>query len=190
MKKFILILLFATLPTVIYAQKKKPVAKSSASTSSTLAKADNITAELVKGNFYISIAGTPKDTMQLRKVADKVTVSDCKLTAFKASGTSLYLVSWSEKSMVKTDLKTEEITEIHATIFDASTKNKALQNIQKTTKITEKVFLDKLKTASETQEKMRREGFEFNLNPDGSVTLKNKGRDTKMVYNATEKKYK
>jgi len=36
--------------------------------------------------------------------------------------------------------------------------------------------LDNNKTASETQEKMRREGFEFTLNPDGSITQKIKRR--------------
>lgn len=190
MKKIFLLVLMLAVSSVSFAQKKKPTAKpAAAKSSSTLTKVDNISAELVKGDFYIAIGGT-KDTIQLKKISDKAIVSDCKITSFKAGTNPLYLVSWIEKSVNKTDLKTEEITETYATIFDATSKTKALHNVQKNTKITEKVFLDKLKTASETQEKMRREGFEFSLNPDGSILLKNKGRETKMVYNATEKKYK
>ena len=35
---------------------------------------------------------------------------------------------------------------------------------------------------TETQEKIRREGFEFTLNSDGSVTQKNKTQQTTYVY--------
>ena len=42
------------------------------------------------------------------------------------------------------------------------------------------VFLDKLKNASETQERMRREGFEFFLNADGTITQKNKTQENKF----------
>ena len=90
----------------------------------------------------------------------------------------------------KTDLKTEEVVNVHCEIFDVTTKTQVLANTQTTTNITEKVFLDKLKNASETQQKIRREGLEFRLNPDGTVTLKSKKQENKLTYNPAEKKYK
>jgi exoribonuclease R len=53
-----------------------------------------------------------------------------------------------------------------------------------------KVFLDKFKNASEMQQKIRREGLEFKLNPDGTVTLKSKKKENKMTYHPIEKKFK
>ena len=62
-------------------------------------------------------------------------------------------------------------------------------NFQTTNNITEKVFLDRLKTASETQQRVRKEGFEFTLNSDGSVTQTSKNQLNKWVYDATKMEY-
>ena len=51
------------------------------------------------------------------------------------------------------------------------------------------MFLDKLKQASETQQKIRREGFEFKLNPDGTIWLKNKTQESKLVYDTSKKEF-
>ena len=61
-------------------------------------------------------------------------------------------------------------------------KKQVFSNTQITNKITEIVFLDRLKTASETQEKVRREGFEFVLNPDGTLIQRSKTQENKWVY--------
>jgi len=58
--------------------------------------------------------------------------------------------------------------------LEVTTKKVVFSNTDTTTHTSEKVFLDKGKNASETQEKLRREGMHFVLNPDGSILLKNK----------------
>jgi hypothetical protein len=60
-------------------------------------------------------------------------------------------------------------------------KKQVYSNYQLTNHITEKVSLGGT-GAFETHEKMRREGFEFTLNSDGSVTQKNKTQQTTFVY--------
>jgi hypothetical protein len=101
----------------------------------------------------------------------------------------LYLITWIEKITVKTDLKTEDIINLHSEIYELSSKKQVVANIQITKNITEKVFLDKLKNASETQQRVRREGFEFILLPEGDIVLKTKTQENKMMYNPIDKKY-
>jgi hypothetical protein len=98
-------------------------------------------------------------------------------------------LTWTEVTQNKTDLKTEDITTIYSNIYEISSKKLVFYNTQLTNHITEKVFLDKMKQVSETQEKMRREGFEFTLNPDGSVKQKNKTQENKLVYDAAKMEY-
>jgi len=114
---------------------------------------------------------------------------DCKLSSFTAGGTKLYLLTWSEKSGAKTDLKTEDITTIYSVVYEIASKKQVFSNTQMTNHITEKVFLDKLKNASETQEKIRREGFEFKLNPDGSISQKGKTQENKYTYDVAKIEY-
>jgi hypothetical protein len=180
--------LFVALSFVVptsFAQKKKSV--KALATITSLAKADNLVAEVKGGNFQLTIDG--KDAIIVKPVDAKFTPIDCKLTPFKASGTSLYLLTWTEKSQTKTDLKTEDIVTVYSNIYDKTTKKAIFENKQLTNNITEKVFLDKLKQASETQQKIHREGFEFKLNADGSVIQKNKTKEYKLVYNATKMVY-
>jgi 16S rRNA U516 pseudouridylate synthase RsuA-like enzyme len=101
----------------------------------------------------------------------------------------LYLLSWQEKTNTKTPTKTEDILTIYTKVYDITSKKEVFSNYQITNNITEQVFLDKNKTVSETQNKIRREGFEFTLNPDGSITQKSKNQENKWVYDATKKEY-
>lgn len=190
MKKIILLIFISFFYTTVYSQKKKKATPKKATTV-VLAKSDNLSAEIVKENFYLFVNnGKIKDTIILKTIDLKNVPTECKITPFKAKTVSLYLISWVEKTTSKTDLKTEEVVTVHSQIYDMTTKTQVLINTQTTTNITEKVFLDKLKNASETQRKIRREGLEFILNPDGTVTLKNKKQENKLTYNPTEKKYK
>lgn len=188
MKNILLFAIVILFSGSIYSQKKKAVIKK---TTAALAKADNLTAEIKSGNFQITINenGKPKDAIIIKTVDARFAPTDCKLTSFNAVGTKLYLLTWTEKLTNKTDLKTEEITTIYSNIYEITTKKLALYNMQLTNHITEKVFLDKLKNASETQEKMRREGYEFKLNPDGSVIQKSKTQENKLVYDVLKKEY-
>ncbi len=192
MKKIILFLALSFVVSSSYAQKKKSVKSTKkVLVSNGLAKADNLVAEIKEGNFQLIISenGKPQDTITIKLVDSKFAPMDCKLTAFKASGTTLYLLTWTEKTQIKTDLKTEDIVTIYSNIYDKTAKKLVFENKQLTNNITEKVFLDKIKQASETQQKVRREGFEFKLNPDGSVVQKNKAKEYKLVYNATKMMY-
>jgi hypothetical protein len=188
MKKLIFLVLISLFCSSISAQKKKPTPKNN--TSVVLAKAANLTAELVKDNFYLFINNqNSKDTITLKKVNPTNLPIDCKILVFTAKQTPLYLITWNEKVITKTDLKTEEVVQVYSEIFEIETKTMVVGNVQTTTHITEKVFLDKLKNASETQQRIRREGFEFTLLPDGDVTLKNKTQENKFTYSPNDKKY-
>ncbi len=192
MKKIILFVALSFVVSTSYAQKKKSVKSTKkVLVSNGLAKADNLVAEIKEGNFQLSINenGKPQDAITIKSVDSKFAPMDCKLTAFKASGTTLYLLTWTEKTQIKTDLKTEDIVTIYSNIYDKTAKKVVFENKQLTNNITEKVFLDKIKQASETQQKVHREGFEFKLNPDGSVVQKNKAKEYKLVYNATKMMY-
>lgn len=103
------------------------------------------------------------------------------MSSFTASGVKLYLLTWTELSTTKSTNKTEEKTTIYSVIYEITTKKQVYSNYQLTNHITEKVSLGGT-GAFETQEKMRREGFEFTLNSDGSVTQKNKTQQTTYVY--------
>jgi hypothetical protein len=183
MKKIVLLTLIALCSITSYSQKKKATTTS----KGVLAKVDNLVAEVKAGNFQLTIDG--KEAIVVKPVDAKFTPTDFKLKSFTASGVKLYLLSWTEKTLNKTDLKSEDITTVYSNIYEITSKKQVFYNTQLTNHIIEKVFLDKNKTASETQEKMRREGFEFTLNPDGSVTQKNKTQENKLVYDPTKMEY-
>lgn len=194
MKKIIFIVLVTLISNVTFSQKKKSTAKKPVATATAkgvFAKADNLVAEVKSGTFQLTINenGKPKDAITIKNVDAKFAPTNTKLTAFKANGAALYLLTFTEKNIVKTDLKTEDITIITSIIYEIPTKKQIFSNTQMTNHIVEKVFLDKLKNASETQERMRREGFEFTLNPDGSITQKNKTQENKWVYDVTKMEY-
>jgi len=189
MKKIILLVALSFVLATAVGQKKKATAASKATVG--LAKADNLVAEVKSGNFQLTITenGKPKDAIVIKAADAKFAPTNCKLTSFTASGTKLYLLTWTEVTQNKTDLKTEDITTIYSNIYEISSKKLVFYNTQLTNHITEKVFLDKMKQVSETQEKMRREGFEFTLNPDGSVKQKNKTQENKLVFDAAKMEY-
>lgn len=191
MKKTALLILILLCTTISYGQKKKAKGKTPAKPASTaLAKADNLTAEIIKGNFYLFINNKiQKDTIGIKTVDANSSPKDCTIKPFTAKGTPLYLLTWTEETTTKTDLKTEIKSTLFSEVYDVSTKTKLFSNQQSTTNITEKVFLDRLKNASETQEKVRREGFEFILTPDGDIQQKNKTQQNTFAFNATDKKY-
>lgn len=191
MKRIVIFTLMALLSLNAYSQKKKPVAKKSATVASGLAKVDNLVAEVKKGNFQLTINenGKEKDAIIIKAADAQFTPTNCKLTAVTASGTKLYLLTWTEVTQQKTDLKTEDITTNFSVIYEIASKKQVFSNTQTNTHIVEKVFLDKNKTASETREKMRKDGFELVLNPDGTITQKGKKQDIKWVYDVTKMEY-
>ena len=189
MKKLFILFAVALTITTSFAQKKKTPAKSSKTAS--VAKVDNLTAEIKGKTFQLTISdkGKPADAIVVKELTNDVKPIDMKLSSFMANGTKLYLLQWTEKSNTKTDLKTEDITMMYSVIYEITTKKQVFSNYQKTTNIVEKVFLDRNKTASETQEKVRKEGFEFVLNPDGSVTQKSKNQENKWLYDTAKQEF-
>jgi len=190
MKKIVLFAFIALLSANSFAQKKKTSTKKAIATAG-LAKVDNLVAEVKAGNFQVTINenGKPKDAMIVKAAEGTFAPMDCKLSSFTTGGTKLYLLTWSEQSGAKTDLKTEDITTIYSVVYEIASKKQVFSNTQMTNHITEKVFLDKLKNASETQEKIRREGFEFKLNPDGSISQKGKTQENKYTYDVAKIEY-
>ena len=192
MKQLLILLAIALSTTTGFAQKKKtPVKSTKTATTSSTAKVDNLTAEIKGKTFQLTIAekGKAADAITVKELVGDVKPADIKLSGFTANGTKLYLLQWTEKSNIKTDLKTEDITMIYSVIYEIPNKKQVFSNYQKTTNIVEKVFLDRNKTASETQEKVRREGFEFVLNPDGSVTQKSKNQENKWTYDVAQQEF-
>lgn len=187
MKKIVFITLIALCSITSYSQKKKVTVKKATTPKGVLAKVDNLVAEIKIGNFQLTIDG--KEAIVVKPVDAKFTPTDVKLTPFMANGIKLYLLAWTEITQNKTELKTEDITTVYSTIYDVPTKKQVFYNTQLTNHIVEKVFLDRLKNASETQERMRREGFEFILNTDGSITQKNKTQENKWVYDVAKMEY-
>ena len=189
MKRTIAICIVLICFTSGYGQKKKPV-KKTPTTTSILAKTENLTAEIVKSNFYLFIGNaTKKDTILIKALDVNKMLTDCKITSFTAKGNKLYVVSWLEKTITETKLKKEEALTTFTEVCDISSKSKVLSNAQTTTKITEIVFLDKNQTVSETREKLRKEGFEFTITAEGDVILKNKAQENRMSYSGTDKKF-
>jgi hypothetical protein len=197
MKKIILMALLAFISTQSFAQKKKEglqkktILAGSTAGNLALAKLDNLKVEIKTGNFQVAIADKDNATAAIiiKPVEASFKPLECKLSAFKSNGSVLYLLTWVEKSATKTDLKTEEVVSNYSCILEVPNKKQVFSNTETTTHITEKVFLDKGKNASETQEKLRREGYHFVLNPDGSILLKNKTSEKTLVYDAAKMEY-
>lgn len=194
MTKKILLLLLTVLSVNAYCQKGKKSTKVASAAKTVLAKSENLTAELLQNKdsykFYL-LSG--KDSLVIKFISGKIEnklPADCKITPFTAKGTKLYSISWLEKSTVG-DAKTklENITETHTEIWDVANKAKVYDNVQTVNNITEIVWLDPNKTASKTQEKIRRDGFELTLTPEGDLLLKNKTQQDKFAYDPAQKKF-
>lgn len=182
MKNIFLFLCVGLLTLNGFSQKRISSLKNPSSASA-LPKVDNLQVEIKNGKFQITISekGKTNDFLIIKDVDAAFTPKDCKLSSFTASGVKLYLLTWTELSTTKSTNKTEEKTTIYSVIYEITTKKQVYSNYQLTNHITEKVSLGGT-GASESQEKMRREGFEFTLNSDGSVTQKNKTQQTTFVY--------
>lgn len=186
MKKIIL-LLFLLLSSIGFSQKKKKAVP--AIVPIVVAKSGNDSAEIIKNNFYLFVAnGTKKDTLLLKTFTTKGNPILCTLKSFTTKGTPLYYVTWSESSSLDTNLKKEETTTTESQIWNPATKTLVIGNTNTVTKIRETVFLDKLKNASETQERIRRSGYELILLGEDFL-LKDKASETKYTYNALTSKY-
>ncbi|WP_396140408.1 hypothetical protein [Flavobacterium sp.] len=182
MKNIFLFLCVGLLTLNGFSQKKISATKTPPSASA-LPKVDNLQVEIKNGKFQVAISekGKNSDMLIVKDVDAAFTPKDCKLSSFTASGVKLYLLTWTEFSTTKSTNKTEEKTTIYSVIYEITTKKQVYSNYQLINHITEKVSLGGT-GAFETQEKMRREGFEFTLNSDGSVTQKNKTQQTTYVY--------
>ena len=184
MKKIFLILCIALLSSNGFAQKKKTIAKKTTTTATALPKIDNLQVEIKGGNFQVTIndKGKPADAMIVKAVDASFKPNDCKLSSFMASGVKLYLLTWTEVSKTTSAAKTEDKSTAYSVIYEIVSKKQVYSNYQLTNHITEKVSLGGT-SASETQEKIRREGFEFVLNPDGTLTQKGKNQQIIFTYN-------
>ncbi|MFZ4106727.1 hypothetical protein [Flavobacterium sp.] len=189
MKKIFLFIVLSFTISSSFAQKKKPISKSTS--LSVFAKVDNLVAEIKNGIFQIRINenGTPKDVIEVKKIESIFTPTNLKFISFNASGILLYLLTWTESSQTKTNLKIEDTSVIYSNIYEIGSKKLVFSNKKVLSHIVEKVFLDKLKNASETQERKHSEGFEFKLNPDGSIIQKTKTQENKLVYDVAKMQY-
>jgi len=190
MKKIVLFVCVALLSFNGHSQKKKTGAKPAAAVAA-FPKLDNLTTEIKNGNFQISISekGKTNDALVVKAVDASFAPKDCKLSSFTASGVKLYLLTWTELSKVVAGNKTEDKTTVYNVIYEVTAKKQVYSNYQLTNHIIEKVSLGGT-AASETQEKIRREGFEFVLNPDGSVTQKAKNQQNIFVYDKDKMEFK
>ncbi|MBC7607099.1 MAG: hypothetical protein H7199_09105 [Burkholderiales bacterium] len=203
MKKIILLLALSFLSFSSFSQKKKNERKENP--AKVLTKTDQLSAELVpvkdqfRFEFNVDNKGK-KDTLFTKKIdvsgnAKSAATKnnnlpvDCRISAIKVKGTSLYCITWKENNTNEITDKTEERTQTYSQLWNASTKTQLLSNVQTVTKIKEILWLDKLKNASQTSEKLRNEGFVFTLTPEGDVILKNKTQENKLTYNTATNKY-
>jgi hypothetical protein len=188
MKKSILLLTILFTVTSTFGQKKKA---SKSVDSSALVKVNNLSVVLIQNNLYLFIEnkGAKKDTILLKKYNIKGNPTDCKITAFTTKGTTLNLISWSETAVIESKEKTENKTMKYNEIWNVKTKSKAFSNLQTTTKVKEIQYLDKLKNASQTVDKIRNEGLAFTLTKEGDVYLKNKTQENTLSYNASSNVY-
>lgn len=172
------------------AQTKKPSKKVA---KGTLAKSAQAAVEWRENGkqtqiYYLAA----KDTVMLKTHDGKLpeVLPGCSIKPFTAQGTPLCLVSWQEKT-VQGDAKSklENITTTYYRVIDPAQKAILHENAYAVANVTEIVWLDPNKTASKTVEKVRREGFELSLTPQGDLLLANKTQQDKMGYDAATKKY-
>jgi hypothetical protein len=192
MKRIFLFLCVGLLTINGYSQKKKTTAKKpTPTTSAALPKLDNLQVEIKNGKFQLTVSekGKTNDMLIVKEADAAFKPKDCRLSSFMASGVKLYLLTWTELNTITTGSKTENKTTVYSVIYEVVAKKQVYSNYQLTNHIIEKVSLGGT-AASETQEKIRREGFEFILNPDGSVTQKNKTQQTTFVYDKDKMEFK
>lgn len=197
MKKILFVLAIALVTNIGYSQKSKKATAKTTANKTTLAKSGTMTAELFKSKtdykLYVLMNNKEKDTLSLKTfpatTAKENLPVNFTITPFTSKGTALFNISWTEKSYTEIPDKKEDRTTTVTEIWNTTTKTQLHSNVQASTKITEILWLDKGKNASQTSEKMRNEGFVLTLNPEGDIILKNKTQENKLVYNATDNKY-
>jgi hypothetical protein len=202
MKNIVLLLAAALLASPAFAQKSKKPAKGAAVSKTVIGKGPNMTAELLKGKdayrlYILNGVGKKADTISLERYAydpkavnQKITLPEnLTITPFTAKGAKLYNIAWYEKSLTEVPDKKEDATRTVSQIWNFDSKAQLYANTQTATKITEILYLDKGKNASQTSEKMRNEGFAMTVSPEGDLVLKNRTQENRMGYDAATGKY-
>lgn len=195
MKNLLFIFLLLVITNFSFAQKAKTPA---AATSNALATFENLKAEIIteggkqKLAILIDNAGK-KETIILKEISTKDKAqqpTNFKIKTFTIADTKLYHFSYTENILTETKLKKENAIITSNEIWDLSTtKLKILGNIQTISQIKEIQFLDKNKTASQTVDKTRKEGFEFTLTKDFEVHLSTKTQTNKYKFNTTTRRF-
>lgn len=186
MKKIALLLMVLSV-SLSYGQKKKKKAVASKAAAGVLAKSgDASVAFNKKKDLFLIVA---KDSMLLTKSRTNFNPVNVKVTPVKVRTNTFYCVTWNETVKTDTSLKKETAAITENQLWNAATKTLLIGNTQKALDIQEIVFLDKLKTASETQYKKKSEGYAFSLLPNGDFTLSTKSATTKYAYNDKTSRY-
>ena len=193
MKKIVLFA-FLLLTSLSYSQKKGNSKTKTIPKTNFLAKLDNLTIEINsdKTNPKIILIIKNEDgteNLELNNVSSDFKPLNVELKSFTTNGTKLYFITWKENIKTETKLKKEDQEIITSQIWNITDKELLIENVKKKTHIIETVYLDKLKNATETQEKNKSEGYDFTLFPNGDFVLKNKTQESNYSYNATSKKY-
>lgn len=204
--KYLFLMLFSLSMSIGHCQKSKKVAKKSpAGNKTVLAKLDDLTVETARKKdevrFYILFGDSKKkDTLQLKLIdisengkdalsKNNNIPTDCTITPVNVKDAKLYAIAWTEKSYTAVPDKIEDATKTITEIWNVPERNQAFANIQTSTHITEILYLDKLKGASQTSEKKRGEGFALTILPNGDVIQVGKNQQNKFSYNPSNGKY-
>lgn len=177
--------------TTALSQKKKPVSKTKTETKVVSAKFENCVAELQKNQlfFFQNNASGKRDTIAIKTFDDKLKPENLSITAFTAGKSKLYVISWDEITSTNSDIKKEVNNTKQTVVIDMVLKKIVHKNYNTVINITETIYLDASKLASETREKIQRAGQEFIVNPDGTITLKNKAKQTSYKYDANARTF-
>lgn len=174
-----------------YAQKKKPAAKPKTEAKAISAKFENCTAELQKNQlfFFQQNAAGKRDTILIKTFDAKLKPENLKISAFTAAKVKLHVLTWDEITKTETPLKKETNTTNQTAIVDFSSKKIVFTNFNTVINSSEIIYLDAAKTASETRDKIQRAGQECLVNPDGTLTLKTKAKQSQLKYDAAASKF-
>lgn len=187
--RFLALILLSFCTFTTSAQKKKAFTPKPA--KKTVAKSASAVAEWLPtktgAKFYL-LSGPQKDTLLLKQFDAKVEPIETTITEFTSKGNKLIAVNWKETTSVKNPSKTENGLTVETRIFDPVAKTNVFENNQSTVNISEIVSLGGTQ-ATKTVEKVRRDGCECRISPDGEVTLTSKTRNEKLTYDPKQGKY-
>jgi len=193
--KNVLLALFLLTTTINFAQKAKTTPKAA---TGALATFENLKAEIITegGKQKLAILldnNGKKETIILKEITTKDNAqqpTNFKIKVFTIADIKLYHFSYTENIITETKLKKENAVITSNEIWELSTtKLKILGNIQTISQIKEIQFLDKNKSASQTVDKTRKEGFEFTLTKDFEVHLSTKKQTNKYKFNTTTRRF-